>query len=50
MPDDDPEPPFRSSRPHPPAELATTDVMLADPMSSCVSGTTVVVTGGKPFI
>jgi len=32
------------------AELATTYVMLADPMSSYVSGTTVAVTGGKPFI
>jgi NAD(P)-dependent dehydrogenase (short-subunit alcohol dehydrogenase family) len=33
-----------------PAELATTYVMLADPMSSYTSGTTVAVTGGKPFI
>ena len=37
-------------RPGQPAELATTYVMLADPMSSYVSGTTVAVTGGKPFI
>src|ERR1700730_2823159 len=36
-------------RPGQPAELATTYVMLADPMSSYVSGTTVAVTGGKPF-
>ncbi len=33
-----------------PAELATADVMLADPLSSYTSGTTVAVTGGKPFI
>jgi NAD(P)-dependent dehydrogenase (short-subunit alcohol dehydrogenase family) len=33
-----------------PAELATAYVMLADPMSSYTSGTTVAVTGGKPFI
>jgi NAD(P)-dependent dehydrogenase (short-subunit alcohol dehydrogenase family) len=33
-----------------PAELATTYVMLADPLSSYTSGTTVAVTGGKPFI
>ncbi|MBR0799812.1 SDR family oxidoreductase [Bradyrhizobium jicamae] len=33
-----------------PAELATAYVMLADPMSSFTSGTTVAVTGGKPFI
>jgi NAD(P)-dependent dehydrogenase (short-subunit alcohol dehydrogenase family) len=37
-------------RPGQPVELATTYVMLADPMSSYVSGTTVAVTGGKPFI
>jgi NAD(P)-dependent dehydrogenase (short-subunit alcohol dehydrogenase family) len=37
-------------RPGQPAELATTYVMLAEPMSSYVSGTTVAVTGGKPFI
>ncbi|WP_316230100.1 SDR family oxidoreductase [Bradyrhizobium sp. SZCCHNR1051] len=33
-----------------PAELATAYVMLADPLSSYMSGTTVAVTGGKPFI
>jgi NAD(P)-dependent dehydrogenase (short-subunit alcohol dehydrogenase family) len=37
-------------RPGQPAELATTYVMLADPLSSYTSGTTVAVTGGKPFI
>ena len=37
-------------RPGQPAELATTYVMLADPLSSYVSGTTIAVTGGKPFI
>jgi NAD(P)-dependent dehydrogenase (short-subunit alcohol dehydrogenase family) len=37
-------------RPGQPAELATAYVMLADPRSSYVSGTTVAVTGGKPFI
>jgi NAD(P)-dependent dehydrogenase (short-subunit alcohol dehydrogenase family) len=36
-------------RPGQPAELATTYVMLADPLSSYTSGTTVV-TGGRPFI
>ena len=33
-----------------PAELATAYVMLADPLSSFTSGTTVAVTGGKPFM
>jgi NAD(P)-dependent dehydrogenase (short-subunit alcohol dehydrogenase family) len=33
-----------------PAELASAYVMLADPASSYTSGTTVAVTGGKPFI
>ena len=33
-----------------PAELATAFVMLADPLSSYTSGTTIAVTGGKPFI
>jgi hypothetical protein len=33
-----------------PAELATAYVMLADLFSSYTSGTTVAVTGGKPFI
>lgn len=37
-------------RPGQPAELATSYVMLADPASSYVSGTTIAVTGGKPFI
>jgi NAD(P)-dependent dehydrogenase (short-subunit alcohol dehydrogenase family) len=37
-------------RPGQPVELATTYVMLADPLSSYTSGTTVAVTGGKPFI
>jgi NAD(P)-dependent dehydrogenase (short-subunit alcohol dehydrogenase family) len=33
-----------------PAELVTAYVMLADPLSSYTSGTTVAVTGGKPVI
>uniref|UniRef100_Q07KF6 Short-chain dehydrogenase/reductase SDR n=1 Tax=Rhodopseudomonas palustris (strain BisA53) TaxID=316055 RepID=Q07KF6_RHOP5 len=33
-----------------PAELASAYVMLADPQSSYTSGTTIAVTGGKPFI
>ncbi len=37
-------------RPGQPAELATTYVMLADPLSSYVSGATVAVTGGKPLL
>jgi len=37
-------------RPGQPAELATAFVMLADPLSSYVSGATVAVTGGKPII
>jgi NAD(P)-dependent dehydrogenase (short-subunit alcohol dehydrogenase family) len=37
-------------RPGQPVELATTYVMLADPMSSYVSGTMIGVTGGKPII
>src|SRR5437868_5346272 len=37
-------------RPGQPAELATTYVMLADPLSSYVSGATVAVTGGKPIL
>jgi NAD(P)-dependent dehydrogenase (short-subunit alcohol dehydrogenase family) len=37
-------------RPGQPAELATAYVMLADPHSSYTSGTTIAVTGGKPFI
>ena len=37
-------------RPGQPAELATAYVMLADPLSSYVSGTTIAVTGGKPMM
>ena len=37
-------------RPAQPAELATAYVMLADPLSSYVSGATVAVTGGKPLL
>lgn len=37
-------------RPGQPAELPTTFVMLADPMSSYVSGATIAVTGGKPIL
>jgi NAD(P)-dependent dehydrogenase (short-subunit alcohol dehydrogenase family) len=37
-------------RPGQPAELATAYVMLADPMSSYVSGATIAVTGGRPFL
>jgi NAD(P)-dependent dehydrogenase (short-subunit alcohol dehydrogenase family) len=37
-------------RPGQPAELATTYVMLADPLSSYVSRSTVAVTGGKPIL
>ena len=37
-------------RPAQPAELATAYVMLADPLSSYVSGATIAVTGGKPFL
>jgi NAD(P)-dependent dehydrogenase (short-subunit alcohol dehydrogenase family) len=33
-----------------PVELATSYVMLADPQSSYVSGATIAVTGGKPFL
>jgi len=32
------------------AELAAAYVMLADPLSSYVSGATIAVTGGRPFI
>ena len=34
-------------RPRQPAELATSYVMLADPLSSYVSGATIAVTGGN---
>jgi NAD(P)-dependent dehydrogenase (short-subunit alcohol dehydrogenase family) len=37
-------------RPGQPAELATTYVMLADPLSSYASGATIAVTGGKPIL
>ena len=37
-------------RPGQPVELATAYVMLADPQSSYVSGATIAVTGGKPFL
>jgi NAD(P)-dependent dehydrogenase (short-subunit alcohol dehydrogenase family) len=37
-------------RPAQPAELATAYVMLADPLSSYVSGATIPVTGGRPFL
>jgi NAD(P)-dependent dehydrogenase (short-subunit alcohol dehydrogenase family) len=37
-------------RPAQPAELASACVMLADPLSSYVSGATIAVTGGKPFL
>ena len=40
----------RMKRPGQPAELATAFVMLADPMSSYVSGATIAVTGGKPIL
>jgi NAD(P)-dependent dehydrogenase (short-subunit alcohol dehydrogenase family) len=33
-----------------PAELATAYVMLADPLSSYVSGAPIAVTGGKPIL
>jgi NAD(P)-dependent dehydrogenase (short-subunit alcohol dehydrogenase family) len=37
-------------RPAQPAELATAYVMLADPLSSYVSGSTIAVTGGRPIL
>lgn len=37
-------------RPGQPVELASTYVMLADPMSSYISGATIAVTGGKPIL
>lgn len=37
-------------RPGQPAELATAYVMLADPLSSYVSGATIAVTGGQPIL
>ena len=38
------------NRPAQPAELATAFVMLADPQSSYVSGATIAVTAGRPFL
>jgi len=37
-------------RPGQPAELATAYVMLADPLSSYISGATIAVTGGRPIL
>jgi len=37
-------------RPAKPAEVATAFVMLADPLSSYVSGATIAVTGGRPML
>jgi NAD(P)-dependent dehydrogenase (short-subunit alcohol dehydrogenase family) len=37
-------------RPGQPVELATAYVMLAEPLSSYVSGATIAVTGGRPFL
>lgn len=37
-------------RPGQPAELATAYVMLADPLSSYISGATIAVTGGEPIL
>lgn len=37
-------------RPGQPAEKTTTYVILADPLSSYVSGATIAVTGGRPFL
>jgi len=37
-------------RPGQPVELASAYVMLADPLSSYVSGATIAVTGGRPFL
>ncbi|PIO97006.1 glucose 1-dehydrogenase [Pleomorphomonas carboxyditropha] len=41
---------YPMKRPAQPVELASAYVMLAEPMSSYVSGATVAVTGGKPLI
>jgi NAD(P)-dependent dehydrogenase (short-subunit alcohol dehydrogenase family) len=41
---------YPMKRPGQPAELATTYVMLADPLSSYTSGATVAVSGGKPIL
>src|SRR5690606_1485266 len=41
---------YPMKRPAQPVELASAYVMLAEPMSSYVSGATLAVTGGKPLI
>lgn len=41
---------YPMGRPAQPVELATAFVMLAEPMSSYISGATIAVTGGKPII
>ncbi len=41
---------YPMKRPAQPVELASAYVMLADPLSSYVSGATIAVTGGKPMI
>lgn len=41
---------YPMARPAQPAELASAYVMLAEPMSSYVSGATIAVTGGQPII
>lgn len=41
---------YPMGRPAQPAELASAYVMLAEPMSSYVSGATIAVTGGQPII
>ncbi|SED49705.1 hypothetical protein SAMN05519105_4127 [Rhodobacter sp. 24-YEA-8] len=41
---------YPMKRPAQPVELASAFVMLAEPMSSYISGATVAVTGGKPLI
>jgi NAD(P)-dependent dehydrogenase (short-subunit alcohol dehydrogenase family) len=41
---------YPTGRPAQPVELASAFVMLAEPMSSYVSGATIAVTGGKPMM
>jgi NAD(P)-dependent dehydrogenase (short-subunit alcohol dehydrogenase family) len=41
---------YPMGRPAQPVELASAYVMLAEPVSSYVSGATIAVTGGKPLI
>ncbi len=41
---------YPMKRPAQPVELASAYVMLAEPMSSYISGATVAVTGGRPLI